>query len=343
MRVGVARRGVTGRILTGLPGFVIPAPCPASGRIGFLAVSKRQRRAVRPENPTAPGQRAATTRRVKERKVRDVFVARPFEGLTDEVEWIAMRELVPAATAPLRLAPEYAERAAGRDVVLATVLPLAWPAMSRSDGRIFLGLQRPFTSGDVSRDLAAALLSALDAEPGGTVDVPPLPGPGPRLQDVLADVTLDITLHEGFDFWIGEAVDSDPNVRASLERANESIQPTVRLAAAPAAYWCQVPGKAHVRWVLSEEEDTALAALARLAAAGELSLGHGTRFAGMFRAHGLLVPVWDLPRDAEAASWEEPLAEFEKRYTGALGVSEPLSAEQRRARQGLLGRQLTLR
>jgi hypothetical protein len=306
-------------------------------------VSKRRRRVVRPENPASPGQRAATSRRVKKQKVRDIFVARPFQGLANEVEWIAMRELVPAATAPLRLASEYAERAAGRDVVLASVLPLAWPAMSRSDGRVFVGLQRQFSSGDVSRDLAAALLAALDTEPGGTVDVPPLPGPGPRLQDVLADGALDITLHQGFDFWIEEGADSDPNVRASLERANESIQPTVRLTAAAAAYWCQVPDRAHVRWVLAEDEDTALTALARLAAAGAVTLGEGTRFAGMFRAHGLLVPVWDLPREAEAESWEGPLSEFGKRYTEALAVDEPLSPEQRRARQGLLGRQLTLR
>jgi hypothetical protein len=63
----------------------------------------------------------------------------------------------------------------------------------------------------------------------------------------------------------------------------------------------------------------------------------------MFRAHGLLVPVWDLPREVEAADWEESLAGFGKRYAEALTVDEPLSPEQRRARQGLLSRQLTLR
>ena len=33
---------------------------------------------------------------------------------------------------------------------------------------------------------------------------------------------------------------------------------------------------------------------------GPFTLGEGTRFAGMFRAHGLLVPVWDLPREPPA-------------------------------------------
>jgi hypothetical protein len=63
----------------------------------------------------------------------------------------------------------------------------------------------------------------------------------------------------------------------------------------------------------------------------------------MFRAHGLLVPVWDLPRDSEAAAWEEPLAAFAERFRTALAESAPLDAEQRRAKQGLLGRQLALR
>jgi hypothetical protein len=95
-----------------------------------------------------------------------------------------------------------------------------------------------------------------------------------------------VTLHEGFEFWLAADAADDPNVKASLERANESIYPTQRLAAAPAAYWCQVPDKAHVRWVLPDDEDPALDALARLAAGDASRLGEGTRFAGMFRAHG---------------------------------------------------------
>jgi hypothetical protein len=98
-----------------------------------------------------------------------------------------------------------------------------------------------------------------------------------------------------------------------------------------------------VRWVLPDDEDAALDALARLGAAGELQLGDDTRFAGMFRAYGLLVPVWDIPRSPEAAEWEAPLADFAKRYAEALGDSGPLDSAARRAKQGLLGRQLTLR
>jgi hypothetical protein len=262
--------------------------------------------------------------------------------LPDEPDWIALRELVPAATTPLRLGGEYAERYPDRDITLATVLPLAWPALTKPDGRIFIGLQRGTQSGDVSRDLAESIVLALDAEPGGPVSVPPLPGPGPRLQDVLGPEGLEITVREGFEFWLDEEA-TDAEVRASLERANGSVFPTVRLAAAEAAYWCRFPEKAHVRWVLSEDEDIALAALSRLSRAGELTLGPNTRFAGMFRAHGLLVPVWDLPPEAEAELWEEPVAAFAKRFADARAGGTTLDPDERRARQGLLGRQITLR
>ncbi|MFD0817811.1 DUF5926 family protein, partial [Micromonospora zhanjiangensis] len=238
--------------------------------------------------------RAASDAAPKRQKLRDIFVPRPFEGLTDEAEWIALREFVPAASAPLTLAPSLVEEFGERPVTLATVLPMAAPAIAKEDGRIMVGLQRHVQSGDVSRDLAESLLCALRTEPGRTVTVPPLPGEGPRLQDILVDGPLEVSVHSGFDFWLEPGATEDPNVRASLERANASIYPTTRLTAARGVYWCRVPEKAHVRWVLPDDEDAALDALSRLAAAGDLPLGDGTRFAGMFRAHGRLVPVWDL-------------------------------------------------
>ena len=280
----------------------------------------------------------------KRQKVRDIFVGRPFEGLADEPEWIALRELVPAASAPLRLKPEIVEEYGDRPLTLSTVLPMAWPAMTRQDGRVFIGLQRHVQSGDVSRDIAVAILNGLRTEPGDTVAVPALPGEGPRLQDILDDGPLDVTMHEGFEYWLDAEQAEDASVKASLERANASIYPTVRLSAAHAAYWCRVaPDKGHVRWVLPDPEDAALDALARLSAAGELVLGEKTKFAGMFRAHGLLVPVWDVPGEPEGADWEAPLAAFAKRYADVLAESGPLDAAARRAKQGLVGRQLTLR
>lgn len=284
----------------------------------------------------------ATGASPRPRRERDIFVPRPFAGLPDEPEWVALRELVPAATAPLRVAPGYAAGHEDRPVLLATVLPMAAPVLNRADGQVLVALQRQGGSGDASRDVASALLAALEAAPGERVAVPPLPGAGPRLQDVLADDPLEISLRDSFDFWLDEAAAADPTVRASLERADASIYPTVRMTAARAAYWCRVPGRAHLRWVLPDEEDAALDALARLAAGDEMRLGDGTRFAGMFRSCGLLVPVWDLPEEPDGAHWEPALADVAKRYAEALHGGE-LTAAQRRSRQGLVGRQLTLR
>ena len=270
----------------------------------------------------------------------DVAVARPFAGLVGECDWVALRELVPSATASLRLAG-----AAEREVVLATVLPLALPAIVRADGRVLLGLQVHARSGDVSRDLAHVLEQALDAEPGTMVSTTGLPGPGPRLQDLVdTDAAVEPTVHRDFEFWLEGSTTDDAEVSASMERANAAVVPTVRLSAdVGAAYWCRIGEKAHLRWVVPYQEDALLDALARLGAAGELPLGDGTRYAGSLRAHGLLVPVWDLPVDEPAETWVEPAAAFATRLAGALAASGPLSSAERRARDGIRGRQLTLR
>ena len=87
------------------------------------------------------------------------MVHRPFEGLAGETDWVALREVVPAATAPLRL-----RDGGDRTVTLSTLLPLAWPALVRSDGTVLLGLQVQSRSGDVSRDLAAARVDVTGGE-----------------------------------------------------------------------------------------------------------------------------------------------------------------------------------
>src|SRR5215212_7873956 len=140
------------------------------------------------------------------------LVARPFEGLPGEADWIALREIVPAATAPVRMTREHG----AREVTVATVLPMAWPAMHRADGSVLVGLQTQGGSGDPSRDAAAPLLAALDAAPGTPVAPGRLPGPGPRLQDVLEpDRPFAVTVHPGFDFWLAGVADVTPDVRES--------------------------------------------------------------------------------------------------------------------------------
>jgi len=106
--------------------------------------------------------------------------------------------------------------------------------------------------------------------------------------------------------------------------------------------------RCHLRWVLPEDEEQALDALARLSAGGSqggggLGIGADTRYVGSFRAHGLLCPVWDLPLDREAEALEEPVAALRARVDEVLADPQPLTPEERRARAGLLSRQLTLR
>ncbi|WP_020668949.1 DUF5926 family protein [Amycolatopsis nigrescens] len=275
-------------------------------------------------------------------KVRDVFVGQPFEGLAAEPELIALREFVPSATADLSLVDS-----PDRTVTLGTVLPMAAAAFVRSDGAAFVGMQVQTRSSDISRDLGRSVRWALQAEPGDVLSVPDTTGPpaeGERLQDLLVTgAELDATLHKDFSWWLPEDTEAGGEVAMSLERANAAIMPTERLG--PGAYWVEAGEKAHLRWVRPEQENLLLQALARLSAAGEIGLGEGSRYAGSFRAHGLLVPVWDLDPDAHAREWADPAMQLGERLDAALKSldEEPLNATERRARDGLIGRQLTLR
>ena len=272
------------------------------------------------------------------------FVARPFEGLPNETDWVAMREILPAATATVRFAKGKAPEGAPDEVTVATVLPMAWPGLHRADGAVLFSTQSGSVSGDASRDLATSLLAAAEAEQGvPVVHTPGSTADSPRLQDLL-DTTadFDVTVHNGFEFWVGDS-ELDAAAQESLDRANESVIPTVRMAGTPSAYWCRIGERTHIRLVLPDDEDVVTDALARLHAAGDDAVGGGTRLLGAFRACGLLVPVWDLDPDKEAADYEDELAEFMERYAAVLGSDAPLSPEERRARSGLLSRQVTLR
>ena len=197
-----------------------------------------------------------------------VYVGRPFAGLAGECDLVALREFVPSGTAPVQVRGHE-----DRDVMLGTLLPGAAPAMVREDGAVWLGMQVQHGFGDASRDLAAALLTALEGEPGQAVDVVDDPGAGPRLQDLLVDVPLDVTVHEGFDWWLTGVDDPDGSLAAALENANSVVNPTRRLASVEGAYWCDVSTKEYLRWAMPHDEDRLLDALARLHAAGQRPAG----------------------------------------------------------------------
>ena len=269
------------------------------------------------------------------------YVARPFEGVNGECDLIAMREIIAAATTPLTLRDGVAD---GRTVQLCSLLPMAAPALSRADGSVWLGLQVQHAFGDPSRDLAAVLLKALAAEPGsGVVGLTDDPGDGPRLQDLLTDAPLEVTVHDGFDFWIADVEDPDGTAAASLASANGAASPSTRLTSVEAAYWTDVGTREHLRWVLPHDEEPLLDALARLHVAGKDVVADGSRFVGMFRAHGLLVPVWDLPSGTGAAVLEGTVKQLSTDLDAALADAAPLSGDERSARHGLANRQVTIR
>ncbi|TQK76546.1 hypothetical protein FB389_1229 [Rarobacter incanus] len=267
------------------------------------------------------------------------FVLRPFEGIPAEPDLVAMREIIPAATAVATLAKEYG----GREITFVTSLPESWPALHRTDGAVLIALQTHAGSGDLSRDLADRILAALELEPGTPIVNQTIPGPGPRLQDIL-DLTkpIDIHVHDNFDFWLDPTVERSKELDASLKEAADAIIETVQLKSVPHAFWCRMGAREFLRWSFAQDEEKVLDALARLHVKRESTIGGG-KYIGAFRASGISIPVWELPRGSEAEDIEEAAAEFLPKFTAAIDDDSALDVYQRRARAGIVARQKTLR
>jgi len=71
-------------------------------------------------------------------------------------------------------------------------------------------------------------------------------------------------------------------------------------------------------------------------------LDEGSRLLGAFRAGGLLIPVWELAPGTGAGDLPSVVGAWRKRYAAARSDA-PLTPEERRAKAGLLNRQITLR
>ena len=268
------------------------------------------------------------------------FVLRPFEGLPGEPDWVAMREIVSAASATARTTADLGSR----EVAVVTVLPQSWPAVHRSDGVVMLALQQHAGSGDASRDLADLMIRALELPAGTPITSAPLPDPGPRLQDVLdLTVPFDVTVHDTFEFWAPEGTELPAGADASRAQLDEMIMPARRLTGVSAAYWVRMGEREYLRWAMPHDEETFMDALARLHVRRESGVGDIGRFIGAFRSCGLLIPVWDLAGSPSEAELETAAAALGERIAAAIAVTEPLDANERRARSGLVARQLTLR
>ena len=302
------------------------------GRAGTLArmsTKKRQQRKA------ASG--AATSSAPKKKPIP--FVPRPFEGLAAEEDLVAMAQIIPAATARVRLNEEHG----GQEVQIVTLLPELAQGMKRADGEVLVALQTTMHSGDASRDVAAALLSALELEDGKGLMMEGLPEPGERLQDVLdPDFTPQVSVRESFDFWLSEDQKDDANAVRAIEDAKDEIAPTVPVPGVEHAYWCRINGKEFVRWVRGEDEDSFFNAFAKVHAARESALEEGADFIGAFRALGLAIPVWELNRGTEAEELTKPLQQLGKRLDAALADDAPLDAAARRAKAGIISRQVNL-
>ncbi|WP_220793450.1 DUF5926 family protein, partial [Nocardioides stalactiti] len=187
------------------------------------------------------------------------------------------------------------------------------------------------------------LLAAPDAEPGTPmIGLTEPPGPGPRFQDLVADEPLQVELYDGFDFWVSD-VEESPELADALDQAQGAAAPTARLASVPAAYWTHLGDKEFLRWVMPQPEDLLLDAFARLHAAGEDRVVADARLIGMFRAHGVVAPVWELPVGTGVEGVEDAAAELQARLEAALADDTELTTEQRSARAGLANRQVTIR
>ncbi len=268
--------------------------------------------------------------KVAAKKERMPFVARTFEGLPGEADWVALREFVPAGSVTVTLTT-------GEKVRVCSMLPGNGAGIRRQDGEIWIGLQVAHNFGDISRDLAHVIDLARETEPGNPVRMTD-PGVGPRLQDLVdGSAPFEVEIHDGFDYWF-EGVDASDGTAEALAEANDTIAPTVHLSTVDGAYWTEMGPQRFLRWVMTHDETALLNALARLHAADGDTFGEGTKLIGHFRAHGLLVPVWEFEHDAD--DLEKPAVEFEKRLAAALKDDSPLTTEQRSARQSLISRQV---
>ncbi|MEE3852286.1 DUF5926 family protein [Gordonia sp. LSe1-13] len=270
---------------------------------------------------------------------------RPFAGLAAECDLVAMRAFLASATVDLGVGT--LKQGADRGVVLASILPGAVRALVRStdDGpQGIVALQTEVDPDDVEREIADAIVWSTRAEPDADYvrsDDPP------ALVDVIdPDSTLDVVVHDDFAWWFPPGADVPAEFADMLEQAKDSIMPSARLSAKSgigAPWWVDAGERAHLRWVRPEPEDEVMNALARLHAAGRLTLGEGSRFAGSFRTHGLLVPVFDLDNELHHQEWQAGLDQFDDWLSEALAVDGDLTTAEVRSRDGIRGRQVTLR
>lgn len=263
---------------------------------------------------------------------------RPYAGLAIEKELVALQEFVPSATAEVVIN--------GQEITLATVLPGAVAALVREDGKRFVALQVASRSQNPGRDLAFVTQWVLKAQPGEQLPSSAADGSEPTLDSFFGGVKeLQVKVENNFDWWLPEDAQVDPYYRQSVQQASDSIMPSVELVGNfDGIAWALDSGnKGYIRWVRDEEEAPLVRALARVAARRELSLGENTKFAGVFRTHGICVPVFDVDREVDPVSYVPALEVVSAKVAAELANEAPLNAEERKQVENIKSRQVTIR
>ncbi|MCL1898032.1 MAG: DUF5926 family protein [Micrococcales bacterium] len=268
------------------------------------------------------------------------FIVRPFEGLPGEVGLVAMRQILPAATAKMTLN----QSAGGGTLEVVTVLPQLARAWRKSDGTPVVALQPALGSDDLSRDLGQAVQAALDTSaPGELPPVAIIAKPdSPRLQELIdPESGFDLTVHDSFEFWKELDKDDEEIVQAAEESIGK-LDPVEQVSGVDLAFWTSLGGRPFLRWALDVQEEELINALARLQAKRQAGVVEGAKYAGAFRALGIVIPVWELPSGTTPEDLAKALPSYQETLDQALAVTEPLDVAQRRARAGLVARSFTL-
>ncbi|MCP9185970.1 DUF5926 family protein, partial [Acinetobacter baumannii] len=215
-------------------------------------------------------------------------------------------------------------------------------------GEAFVGLQVQSHTHNPGRDLAYALNWVKNNKPGSTLESTAADGTEPALSELLEEsAELDINVYQDFAWWMPEGAQITPQVAQSMQMANDSVIESHQVGndIEGIAFWANAGGgKAHIRWVRPNDDENAfLNALARVAARGELNLGEGTKFAGVFRTHGLVAPVFDLKPEVAHDSYEVELARVDKALAEELKNDANLTADERKQLENIKSRQVTLR
>lgn len=311
--------------------------------VGVGKKSRKNRDANANAVPAGMSRRQAKLAARAEERARLAGNPRPFGNLDAEADLVALREFAPSVTVPAKVI------GAKRPIFLCTVLPGGIAALTRATaegGAAYVAMQTRQRSNDAAADLARALEWARNAGDGEQLDGAVDGLDGGSLDAILDGIELgDMAVHQDFEWWIPEGVERTPLVQQNLAAANDTIMPSYRIDPdVPGAVWWIDPGeRAHIRWIRREDEGPLLDALARVHAADNLTMGEGTKFAGVFRANGVLVPVWDLDNTKPHDSWNDAIEDAGRRIDAAMKSDEPLTAAERKSRETIVSRQVTIR